>query len=263
VTREQRLVFGEVAERYDRVRPGYPESLVDEVLAYAAARAGDDMIEVGCGTGKATVSFARRGLHVVALEPDAQMAAIARRNCDGLDVSIETTSFEEWDGLGAGSSFALAISAQAWHWVRPGIRLEKAHDALRRDGALALFWNRPDWPDTALQRAIDDVYANVAPALEARTPGRSPQDRGRRSCTNELYESPLFADVSFTQHPWTTSYDSATYVELLTTQSDHRMLSTETRGRLVDGVARAIDDAGGEMEVAYVADLYVARRAGR
>src|SRR5262249_20357846 len=148
-----------------------------------------------------------------------------------------------------------------WHWVRPGVRLEKAHDALRRDGALALFWNRPDWPDTALQRAIDDVYASVAPAFEARTPGRSPQDRGRRSCPDQLFESALFADVSYTQHAWTTSYDSATYAELLTTQSDHRMLSTETRDRLVDGVARAIDHAGGEMEVAYVADLYVARRA--
>ena len=51
--REQRLVFGEDPELYDRARPTYPAALVDDVveLAGASARA----LDIGCGTAKATV----------------------------------------------------------------------------------------------------------------------------------------------------------------------------------------------------------------
>ncbi|HYR61536.1 MAG TPA: hypothetical protein VET24_02725 [Actinomycetota bacterium] len=48
--REQRFVFGEVADLYDRSRPGYPEPLVDDVLAYCGRRS-PRVLEVGAGTG--------------------------------------------------------------------------------------------------------------------------------------------------------------------------------------------------------------------
>jgi SAM-dependent methyltransferase len=253
------LVFGEVAELYDRVRPGYPESLVGEVMASASLRAGDSVLEVGCGTGKATVSLAARGLHVLAIEPDENMAAVAARNCAGFDVDVVTTSFEEWRGAGP---FALVLSAQAWHWVQPGLRVAKAHDVLRDGGTLALCWNRPDWPDTEVSRALDAAYERIAPGLGARTPGRSPQDVGRKGCTDELTASPLFGSLAHTEHPWSTSYDTATYLELLATQSDHRMLDPATRDRLFEAVADVIDGAGGAITVSYVADLYLAPREG-
>ena len=257
--REQRLVFGEVAEQYDRVRPSYPESLVDEVVSSTRLTAGDRVLEVGCGTGKATVPFGRRRLQITALEPDDDMAALARQNCRDLDVSVVTTAFEDWSD--AVDPFRLVISAQAWHWVSPGVRLSRAHGLLVPDGALVLLWNRPDWPDTPLRRSIDAVYERVAPGLGARTPGRSPQDVGRRSCVDELEASSLFADVSFTEHPWSDSYDTARYLELLETQSDHRLLDPSTLDLLLGGIADAIEAAGGEVAVSYSADLYLARRA--
>ncbi len=260
MAREQRLVFGEVADVYDRARPAYPASLVDEVIRYASLASGDPVLEVGCGTGKATVPFATRDLRVLALEPDENMAAVARRNCEELDVSVETVAFEDWRV--SPGSFRLVYAAQAWHWVRPDVRLSQAHDVLVEDGTLALFWNRPDWPDTPLRQAIDAVYAHIAPGLGARTPGRSAQDVGRRACTDELEASTLFGDVSFSEHPWSTSYDTARYLELLDTQSDHRLLGREQRARLFRGVGDAIDAEGGTIPVAYFADLYLARRAG-
>jgi hypothetical protein len=47
--RGARLVFGQVAERYERVRPSYPDTLVDEVIALAGEGRA---LEVGAGTGK-------------------------------------------------------------------------------------------------------------------------------------------------------------------------------------------------------------------
>jgi protein-L-isoaspartate O-methyltransferase len=102
VTRERRLTFGEVAELYDRSRPSYRAALVDDVLDVAQVGPSHGVLEVGAGTGKATILFARRGLSVLALEPSAEMAAVARRNCAQYPgVRIEESDFEHWRANGA------------------------------------------------------------------------------------------------------------------------------------------------------------------
>jgi SAM-dependent methyltransferase len=261
VTREQRLVFGEVADTYDRARPGYPEVVVDEVVARAPAPESTRFLEVGCGTGKATVPFAARGFDLLALEPSEEMAVVARRNCASYPrTSVLVTSFEEWP-VPAGA-FHAVFSATAWHWVQPEIRLEKAHAALDECGVLALFWNRPDWPDTPLHRAIDAVYQEVAPELFARLPGMSPHDVGIRDCVEQLEASDRFGEVEEIRHGWHADYTRDRYLELLDTQSNHRLLDPESRARLLDGVALAIDASGGLMPVSYTVKLYVARKVG-
>ncbi|MEX1006302.1 MAG: class I SAM-dependent methyltransferase [Acidimicrobiia bacterium] len=260
MAREQRLVFGEVAEQYDRARPTYPASLVDDVVAYAGLQDGDRLLEVGCGTGKATVLFSARGFRVVALEPDPGMAAVARRNCVTLPVTVETTSFESWTE--PGRTFRALLAAQSWHWMRADVRLPKAHALLDPGGAIALFWNQPDWPDSPLHQAIDAVYGRVAPGFGDRTPGKSPLLDARGLGIDELASSPLFGDVTAVDRAWDAAYDARTYVELLDTQSGHRMLPTEVRARLYDGIRDTIEASGGTMTVRYVTDLYLARRAG-
>jgi trans-aconitate methyltransferase len=253
-------VFGEVADQYDRARPGYPPSLVDQIVGYAALVAGDPALEVGCGTGKATVSIAQRGVHVQAVEPDPAMAEVASRNCRDLAVTVDVASFEDWRVTTG--AYRLVYAAQSWHWVKPEVRLAKAHAALGPGGALAVFWNRPDWPDTPLRHAIDAVYEAAAPGLAARTPGRSPQDLGRRAAREQLDGSPLFTDRADGGHEWDETYTTEEYIELLGTQSDHRLLDPDARARLYEGIARAVDDAGGVMPVSYSADVLLGRRAG-
>jgi trans-aconitate methyltransferase len=114
--REQRLVFGEVAELYDRHRPAYPDPVIDDLIALAGLDPGALALEVGAGTGKATAMFAARGIHVLAVEPSAEMAAVARRTFgDRGEVQIEQSDLEQWDP--AGREFGLVFAAQAWHWV--------------------------------------------------------------------------------------------------------------------------------------------------
>ena len=52
---EQRLAFGRVAELYDRARPSYPPAAVDAMIEFAAFTPPTRILEVGAGTGKATV----------------------------------------------------------------------------------------------------------------------------------------------------------------------------------------------------------------
>jgi SAM-dependent methyltransferase len=206
------------------------------------------------------VPFARRALTMTALEPDPKMASIAQRNCVGLDATVELTSFEDWVAP-PGRAFALVMAAQSWHWVQPLVRLPKAREVLIDNGVLALFWNRPDWPDTALRHEIDAAYERIAPELGARMPGRSRQDIGRRACVDELIESDLFGEVSATEHAWQTEYGRDAYLQLLDTQSDHRLLDPATREQLFADVGHAIDDAGATFPASYVTELYLARRS--
>jgi SAM-dependent methyltransferase len=91
------LSFGAVAEAYERFRPGYPQELVDLVLAYAEQPVRT-ALEIGAGTGKATRMFAQRGISITATEPDGAMLAELRKHVPD-DVRIVRTAelqLSEW-----------------------------------------------------------------------------------------------------------------------------------------------------------------------
>jgi SAM-dependent methyltransferase len=256
--REQRFVFGEVPDLYDRARPGYPEALVGDVLAFAGV-ASPRTLEIGAGTGKATVAFAARGLEILALEPAPAMAAIAARNCAAFPgVTVEVGTFEEWQRRG--SSFDLVIAAQSWQWLQPGVRGRKAHEALRAGGALALFWNIPLWEDAGLRAELDAVYERHAPELMSY--GAFPGLRASKemaSMCEELDTSGLFEPLIQSSYRWTVAYSVEGWLDLLNTHSDHRLLPEARRLVLLDGVAEVLNRRGGAFEMAYETQLYLAR----
>jgi hypothetical protein len=72
--REQRLVFGEDAELYDKARAGYPESLLDDVLAFVGV---EDLAGAGAGGG----GRYRKGHEV--LRPSSQRAPYVLHRAGG------------------------------------------------------------------------------------------------------------------------------------------------------------------------------------
>lgn len=261
--REQRFVFGEVAQLYDQFRADYPAALVDDVLGFtgtdpATVRA----LEVGAGTGKATVGFAGRGVGMLALEPDADMAALARRNTRAFPrVTVEATTFEDWPVRPG--AFDLLFSAQAWHWVRPDVRYTKAAAALRVGGSLALFWHRTRWPEDDPFRAdLEALYRRTVPDLLDRNPGfpgirRAGTDALLRG---EIEGSGLFREMGEHLYPWSAVFSGQDFVNLLLTQSDHRLLGKEQQRRLLDAVRGIISDHGGSITVPHETFLSLARR---
>ncbi len=259
--REQRLVFGEVAELYDRARAGYPAAVVDDVLGFAGRRGSCvRALEVGAGTGKATVAFAARGLEIVALEPSEAMATVARRNCEPFpNVRVERTSFEDWPA--EIDAFDLVFSAQAWHWVSPEMRYLKAADALSAGGTLALLWNRIRWQGEDLFGELEDVYRRVAPDLLARNPGFPgfTPPAGDDEIAGEIMTSTVFEEPRLCSHPWSATFTGNTFVELLLTQSDHRLLEASHRTTLLDAVRDVIAAHGGEVVVPHATFVVLTR----
>jgi SAM-dependent methyltransferase len=253
--REQRLVFGEVAERYDRARPGYPAALVPDVATVLDLPSRARMLEVGSGTGKATELWADAGYDVACLEPDEQMAAIARRRFAArTNVTVETVGLEDWPL--EREAFDVVTAAQAWHWVPEQVRLSTAAAALRPNGGVALMWNWERDRPTDVDAAFGRAYHTFAPTLVQEPLKR----RVEASMSEELESSPLFGPLTVRTYPWERTFTTAEYLDLLGTHSDHLMLPAENRSRLYEAIAELVDGWGGELTVGYDTTVLIAAR---
>ena len=254
---ERGELFDSVAEQYERARPSYPAALVNEVIARSGLPAAGRILEIGSGTGKASVLFAARGHRMVCLEPGPRLAAVAASKLAGDPrVSIELVRFEDWDD--PDSVFDLVFAAQAFHWIDPEIRVAKAARCLRPGGWLALFWNTPEPSSEPVDWAILQTYVRNAPsllsgasAITAR-PTPAPQD--------EIDASGLFGPVVSRSFSWSASYPSREYVELVQTQSDHLALPEAERNALRDALHETILSNGGVCRVRYSTRLFMAQR---
>ncbi len=259
--RERRLSFGEVAQLYDDSRPSYPEQLIGDVLAHSGVSPGQEVLEVGAGTGKATMLFAARGLPVLAVEPSAEMAAVARRNCASYPgVRIERSDFEHWHPDGA--RFPLVFSAQAWHWVARETRYSAARTALADGGTLAAFWNRVAWDATELREELLAAYREGAPGFDPNGPMHPAQSEAPEVA--DTWEGEINAAAGLTEpevrsYGWDCRYSTDEYLALLRTHGDHILLEPDRRASLLTEVGRAIDAHGGAFTVRYLTILCLAR----
>jgi SAM-dependent methyltransferase len=263
VRREQRLVFGEVAELYDRHRPAYPDAVIDDLVELAGLEADALVLEVGAGTGKATAMFAARGVRVLAVEPSAEMAAVARRVCAAYrDVRIEQADFERWDA--AGREFPLVFAAQAWHWVQPAVGFAKAASVLRPGGVLAAFWNRAVWARASLREVVLGAYRQAAPEILAETdpihPGASSLPTDDEDWRRGIAAASGLGAVDVRDYEWSLMFSGADYAALLETHSTVRALEPDRRSALVGAVARAIESHGDELTLPLLTRLCLARR---
>jgi SAM-dependent methyltransferase len=257
-----RLRFGSVAERYDRARPGYPESLIDILWENAQLEPGDRALEIGAGTGQATIPFAARGLNVLAVEPSAAMAAIIDRKLsaaghDGRTVVSDFESVELED-----AAFKLIYAATSWHWLDPERRFAIAGRAIAPGGTLAVLWTWPLWRATHLIAELDAAYERSGAPLETMGPMHPTEpDAGAlgREWSREIERSDVFEKPLGKLIDWSQSYTAAGYTDLLGTYGDHIGLVPEVRARLFADVESIIDADEGAAELHYRTLLLAAR----
>ena len=156
-----RTTFGSVAEQYDRARPSYPDGIFDDLAELAGLRAGSRVVEVGPGTGKATVELVRRGYAVSGVELSADLADVARRNAPAAEIVV--SDFEHWQPETAG--FDAIVATAAYHWIAPELRYAKPLALLKPRGALAVVHGRHVLPEDG-----DPIWAEMQEDYDAVVP---------------------------------------------------------------------------------------------
>ena len=256
---EQRFTFDQVAGTYTAARPDYPELLVDDVLSLAELQPGDRILEIGCGSGQATKSFAGRGFAILAIDPGTTLIRAARERLAAFaNVELLETTFEAWPARE--ETFRLVIAAQAWHWISPELRYAKAAQVLPPGGSLAVFANVPVGLPAALLEDFRQIFlrrtGTWGPPPEAWYLPGGP-------IKAEFERAGLFAPVTHRAYPWKWRHTTSSYSDFLITRSDYRMLPTTAREAVLAEIAQSIDRHGGAFDMDFETHLYIARRLDR
>jgi SAM-dependent methyltransferase len=230
----------------------------DDLADIAGLRPGARVLEIGSGTGQATLPLAERNYHVTAIELGPNLAAVARRKLAGFpNVAVIVAAFEDW--LLPAEPFDAVVSATAFHWLDPSMRVTKAADALRPSGVLAtIATHHINGGDSQFFFDVQDCYRRWVPGsadIRLPTAAEIPADSA------ELEHSGRFEPPTFRRYEWEQSYSAREYLDLLSTYSDHRGLEESVRRHLLECISQLIlERYGGWIRKRYLNELRIAPR---
>jgi SAM-dependent methyltransferase len=242
--KSRRTTFDRVAEQYDAARPTYPDVLLDDLVELTRIPEGGRMLEIGPGTGKASVALAERGFELLGVELGEGLAAVARRRLAGFPAAqIVVADFEQWEPEHA--EFDAVIAFTSFHWIAPELRYTKTVRLLRPGGALAVVQ-----PEHVLLPGVDvefwaaayAIFDEVVPHPDNRLPP-APEEVG--DLREEIEASGLFDEVIVRQHLWSVDYTADEFVALLGTYSPMLSLPERQRDEIYSRLHAFITEHGG------------------
>ena len=253
---ELRKTFNEDEYNYDKALPGYPEELFDDIFRYSGVSKGSSVLEIGIGTGQATLPFLKAGCRVSAVELGDRLAEYCRRKFSSYkNFDVENSDFMEAALINA--PFDLIYSATAFHWIPKESGCAKVRSLLKPGGAAALFWNHPfvGNENDETNRASMAVYKKHRPG------DKMPVAFDEFVCGEMVRELKLygFTDIEAKIYRRVRTLSSAQYVDLIRTYSDHNSLPAEVKNAFENDMKAAVDSVGGSINIYDTIDLYLAR----
>ena len=249
--------FDTVAERYEKIRPGYVDKMYADIFRYIPITESSNVVEVGIGGGQATLPFLETGCRLTAVERGSNLTALCRNKFRAYPhFHVATGRFEDFTC--ADSSYDLVYSASAFHWIEEEIGYPKVLRMLKSGGVFARFANHPyrDQQREELHRAIQAIYAVYMP--DSAAPRRYSEEAAReRAAIAQQYG---FVDTAYHLYHRTRIFTSKAYIALIGTYSDHIALEESKRNRFFAEMERTIDAFGGQIQIEDTIDLQLARK---
>ncbi len=183
--------FAGTAAFYERYRLGFPDRLLARVANLLDLKAGDAVLDLGCGTGMLAVGFAQLGMSVTAMDPEPDMLAATRAAADAAGVTltiVQGSSHDLAPGLGP---FALVAMGRSFHWMDRAATLSMLDRIVTPHGGVVLFHDtHPPVEENGWFKILRDVQDKFG---RAAAPHAVERKGGHRR-----YEPFLFASA-FTQ----------------------------------------------------------------
>ena len=249
--------FNEVAAEYDAWRPTYVPELYQDIFGVKAITPSSHVLEIGIGTGQATLPILQTQCHLTAVELGDNLAEYARHKFkEYQNFSVINMTFQEFEHQE--SAFDLIYSATAFHWIPEDIGYPKVYALLKPGGVFARFTNHAyrGKGNDALDHAMQQVYAQYMPRSQAEPEYSEAQCRAMAATMTDYG----FVDVAWKMYHRTRTFTAQEYVSLINTYSDHRAIDEAQRVRFFQDMHDVITNCGGTITIYDTIDLQLARK---
>lgn len=253
-----RLKFNEDVINYDKWRPTYVAEMFSDIIHYSNLNSTKNALEIGIGTGQATLPFLRTGCKVTAIELGKSLTECAKQKFSEFN-NFEVINSELEDFTTDENKYDLIYAATAFHWIPQHIGFTKIHSLLKHCGTVALFWNHP-----FVNRSNDMLHVEIRKIYNKYKPSdKSPTEFDELSCKQyaDVMKQYGFSNVTSKVYRQTRTLQGEEYISLLNTYSDHRALQSNVKSGLEDEIASAIDKFGGKLNIYDTIDLYLAKKS--
>lgn len=248
--------FNQMVDYYDKYRPGYPKEIVTAIIKKANLAAGDKLLEIGAGSGKATKQFSNFGFEIVCIDPGIDLVNIGNEKFKGQNIKFIASRFEDYSALP--EYFDVIFSAQAFHWVLQPIGYKKCAEMIKSGGYLATFWNIDIFNDTEIDRdlfnILDKYHGFVSCSSEEVYKKRT------EDITAGIVESGLFSQPELIHSCWEKSYSAEDYFGyLMTSQVFIQNTDTEKHECLAE-LVRLASKYNEVIKRKYTCELYLTQK---
>lgn len=146
--------FNGKARNYSKYRPSYPDEYIDYLIKKGNIQNDSVIFDVGAGTGIFTELLLKRGLSVVAVEPNLDMSVYIEElikkysNLRFMNSLAEEINYHKKD-------VDLITVAQAFHWFDIKKFKNQCKNILKDKGKVALVWNVRDEKSEVIRESFD------------------------------------------------------------------------------------------------------------
>ncbi len=187
-------LFTGTACYYAKYRAGYPQEFFDFVIKTFELKGDGRLLDAGCGTGQIAFPLAQHVAEVVALDPEEEMLAEAKRQAKqagALNISYVQRKAEDISAdLG---TFRLTTMGASFHWMEQAVVLQKIYAVTeRRGGVVIVSDSSSPWRDADAERWKEVRKELVQKYLgEQRRAGDRHYTKPQESFEDQLNESPF------------------------------------------------------------------------
>lgn len=128
------------APYYDRFRPPYPRSLLDDLCRTLPVSGSGTLLDLACGTGQIALPLARRFGDVFAVDQEAEFVEYGQLKTENLGITNVTWLRATAEDAELNEAFELVTIGNAFHRLDRNLVAERVLTWLHPGGGVALLW---------------------------------------------------------------------------------------------------------------------------
>lgn len=253
---ERRESFDDAADIYDKARPSYPDEVIDWIIDRTKISKDEKLLEIGSGTGQATIKFAEKGYSIHCIEMGKNLADILKQKGKPYNITVDVSPFERWQPQNLFKT-SLVFSATAFHWIDNSVKYNKCYNLLKDNGYLVLLWNvAPEIKIEEVKKAYELLW-EYYPEKRKETKGKVDIKNERKK---EIIDSGFFVLEDYLDYNWKLTQKKDNFIKGFFTQSSYLALEEEKRKVLsakVEELFRGLVDV---IETDFNTTVYIAKK---